>query len=258
MKRTDVRHRRPILGALILLAAVGAAGATTPDALFEQGNAAYEAGRYDEAVEAYTHVLAYGVQDPRAHYNLANAQFKAGRLGPAILQYERALRLAPGDDDIRDNLEFARRLIRDRVEDSPVPYPIAAARGLLDAMPVGLVTGLLLSFYWVGVGALGALCLVRREAIRRGLGYGALGALLIAVVAAGALAWKVHDIEADHAIVMRDRADVLSGPAEDNTVLFTVHEGTRLEVRNRRDGWIQVSLPNALSGWIAAATVEPV
>ncbi len=63
---------------------------------------------------------------------------------------------------------------------------------------------------------------------------------------------------APHAIVMADRVDVLSGPSADNTVLFTVHEGTRLEVRNRRDGWFQVSLPNAMSGWVPSGTVEEV
>jgi tetratricopeptide (TPR) repeat protein len=250
---------RRILPALLLLAlSAGVAGATSPDGLFDQGNGAYEAGRYEEAAEAYTRVLAYGVRDPRAHYNLANAYFKLGRIGPAILHYERALRLAPGDEDIRDNLEFARTRIRDRVEAPPMPYPIAAMRRILDTLPAGLVAGLLLGFYWAGAGALGTLWIVRRPEIRRALGYMALAAGVVTLVAAGALLWKTMIFEADHAIVMRDRADVLSGPAEDNTVLFTVHEGTRLEVRNRRGGWIQVSLPNALSGWIASANVEPV
>jgi tetratricopeptide (TPR) repeat protein len=244
--------------ALILAFASGDAGATSPDALFEQGNGAYEAGRYEEAVDAYARVLAYGVRDPRAHYNLANAFFKLGRLAPAILHYERALRLAPGDVDIRDNLEFARTRIRDRVEEAPVPYPVAAARRLLDALPMALVTGFLLAFHWLGAASLGALWWVGRPALRRALGYGALGAGLLAAVAAGALLWQAQVLEADRAIVMSDRADVLSGPAADNTVLFSVHEGTRLEVRNRREGWIQVSLPNALSGWIAAASIEPV
>jgi uncharacterized protein YgiM (DUF1202 family) len=57
---------------------------------------------------------------------------------------------------------------------------------------------------------------------------------------------------------MEEKVDVLSGPAADNTVLFTVHEGTRLEVRNRRDGWYQVSLPNAMSGWVPSGAVEQV
>jgi uncharacterized protein YgiM (DUF1202 family) len=72
------------------------------------------------------------------------------------------------------------------------------------------------------------------------------------------MAYAIRQAGAPRAVVMEDRADVLSGPADDNTVLFTVHEGTSLEVRNVRDGWYQVSLPNALSGWIRADDVETV
>jgi uncharacterized protein YgiM (DUF1202 family) len=81
---------------------------------------------------------------------------------------------------------------------------------------------------------------------------------LCALLAAGGLFYKIQAVTAAQAIVMTDRVDVLSGPSADNTVLFTVHEGTLLEVRNRRDGWYQVSLPNSMSGWIPSVSVERV
>jgi len=36
----------------------------------------------------------------KLYYNLGNAYFKDDRIGKAILYYNRALRLAPGNDDI--------------------------------------------------------------------------------------------------------------------------------------------------------------
>ena len=104
----------------------------------------------------------------------------------------------------------------------------------------------------------GALLVARDETRRRLLGYALLGGSLVLLIAGGGLAYRVRQDYAKQAIVMQDRVDVLSGPASDNTVLFTVHEGTRLEVRNRLDGWCQVSLPNSLSGWVPAASVEEV
>jgi tetratricopeptide (TPR) repeat protein len=255
---------RPASVAIASFLALGAsaltspATASTPRELFQSGNSAYEQGKFQEAADAYEKIIAYGVVDPRVLYNLANAEFKLGRLGAAILHYERALRLDPSDRDVRDNLEFARGLIRDRVPESEIPYPVKAVKVALDAVPADLLMIVFLCLYYVTAGLVGALPLVTRDVRRRVLAYGAAAAGLCALLAGGALLYTIQGRTAAHAIVMTDRVDVLSGPSADNTVLFTVHEGTRLEVRNRRDGWYQVSLPNAMSGWVPSASVERV
>jgi tetratricopeptide (TPR) repeat protein len=251
-------RRAALVVAALLAAASGGAGAATPGELFAQGNEAYRAGRYEEAASAYQRILDGGVRDPRVHYNLGNAFFKLGRLGAAILHYERAVRLDPSDRDARENLEFARGLIRDRVPEPEIPYPVQALKGIVDALSIDRVTlGFLLPYLLAG-GLLGGLPLAHGYARRRALGYGAAAAGVVALLAGGAFAYKAHDVTSERAIVMQDRVDVRSGPAQDNTVLFTLHEGTRLMVRNKREGWCQISLPNALSGWVPAATLEPV
>jgi tetratricopeptide (TPR) repeat protein len=256
-----MRLSRPALATLLTVWALAPGSgvlASTPRELFQNGNDLYEQGRFQEAADAYEKIVRYGVADPRVLYNLANADFKLGRLGAAILYYERALRLDPSDQDVRDNLEFARGLIRDRVPEAEIPYPVQAAREVLDAFPIDLLSVIFLGVYFVAGGLVGVLPLTSGATRRRGLGYAAAAAGLCAILAGGALFYKIQDRMAAHAIVMADRVDVLSGPSADNTVLFTVHEGTRLEVRNRRDGWFQVSLPNAMSGWVPSGTVEGV
>lgn len=259
-----MRGVRGTARAALLLAVLGAAPpvrvvlATTPGALLEQGNDAYAQGRFEDAARAYEAIPGYGIRDPRVHYNLGNALFKLGRLGPAILQYERALRLDPSDDEARANLEFARGRIRDRVVPADLPYPVAVITRFLERRHPDGLTWLFLLLYFLAAGLLGAIPVTRGSVARRILLYGAVSAALLTALAGAGTAWVIRQTTAPRAIVMRDRADVLSGPAEDNTVLFTVHEGTGLEVRNTRDGWHQVSLPNALSGWIRADAVERV
>jgi tetratricopeptide (TPR) repeat protein len=243
---------------LLVLAGTSPARASRASELFESGNDAYEKGRYEEAARAYETILSYGLRDPRVHYNLGNTYFKTGRLGPAILHYERALRLDPADREVRDNLVLARGLIRDRLEEPEIPYPLKALSGALDGLSTGMVTGVFLAFYLAAGGLAGAVLAARGDTRRRLLAYAALAAGLGAVIAGGGLGYKIRAGTRNEAIVMQDRVDVRSGPAEDNTVLFTVHEGTRMEVRNRLEGWYQVSLPNALSGWVPAGTVEKV
>jgi tetratricopeptide repeat protein/SH3 domain-containing protein len=249
------------LGVLLMLCGVAPlsrAFATTPAELFQGGNSAYEQGKFQEAAEAYERVLGYGVADPRVLYNLANAYFKLGKLGPAILNYERALRLDPSDQDARDNLELARGQIRDRVEEAEIPYPIKVVQDSLDIVPVDALSAVFLCLYAIACGLAGCLPFTTGGGRRRLLGYSAAAVGVLALVAGGALVETIQTRTAARGIVMTDRVDVLSGPSAENTVLFTVHEGTRLELRNRRDGWLQVSLPNAMSGWIPAGMVERV
>jgi len=232
--------------------------AASPDELFAQGNDAYEAGRFDDAVAAYERILAYGLEDARVRYNLGNGYFRLNRPGPAILNFERAHRLDPADRETRDNLELARGMIRDRVVAVEIPYPIQVVKTALQTTSTDGVAFVFLAVYLLAGGLLGAMWVTRDYVRRRLLAYGALALGLCAVIAAAAFVYRMQVESADLAIVMQDRVDVRAGPAADNTVLFTVHEGTRLEIRNRLSGWYQVSLPNALSGWIPAAMVEEV
>jgi len=252
--------RLALAGLLIVcgLAPLSPALATTPAELFQGGNSAYEQGRFREAAEAYEKIVGYGVADPRVLYNLANAYFKLGKLGPAILNYERALRLDPSDQDARDNLELARGQIRDHVEEAEIPYPVKVVQDSLDTVPVDALSAVFLCLYFITCALVACLPLTGGEARRRLLGYAAAAAGVLALLAGGAFVESIQSRTAARAIVMTDRVDVLSGPSAENTVLFTVHEGTRLEVRNRRDGWYQVSLPNAMSGWIPSGMVERV
>ena len=73
------------------------------------GNAAYGEGRYREAIEIYAQLIGeYGLS-PELLHNLANSYVGAGEQGRAILHYLQGLRIAPGDDDLRADLELIRQ-----------------------------------------------------------------------------------------------------------------------------------------------------
>jgi tetratricopeptide (TPR) repeat protein len=252
--------RAILLGIALLAAPCGArplrAGAM--EDLFEKGNAAFEGGRFDAAATSYEKILDSGLKDPRVMYNLGNAYFKLGRLGDAILQYERALRLSPGDRETRENLALALGQIRDRVTEPELQYPIRVVRETIERVPPDPLAIVFLLLYTAGALLVGGFLVSRSWVRRRLLGYGALFMGLLAATSGAALLYKVRAASLDVAIVMEDKVDVRSGPGEENTILFTVHEGTRMELRNRLEPWMQVSLPNGLSGWVPSSAVERV
>jgi tetratricopeptide (TPR) repeat protein len=119
--------------------AAAAQAGDSPQGLFDRAGSDYHEGRFDEAAKGYEAIVARGIDDARVHYNLANAYFKLGRLGPAILEYERSLRLDPTDGEARDNLVLARGLLRDKVTEPEMQYPVRVLKETLETVPAGVV-----------------------------------------------------------------------------------------------------------------------
>lgn len=80
-----------------------------PVARFNEGSALYQSQEFQRAMEAFLEA-AEGA-DPEwqadALYNLGNALIRQQQPGPAAEAYKRALRLDPGDQDAKHNLELA-------------------------------------------------------------------------------------------------------------------------------------------------------
>lgn len=234
------------------------ARAETPEELFDRGNTAYEAGRFGEAVEAYRGALRYGIRDARLEYNLANAEFKQGRLGRAILHYQRALRLDPTEEDARRNLELVESYRVDRVEPAELAGVVRWVRELQERLGPDRHAIAVLVLVWA-ISALVAWCSSRPGGWNAAAGW--LVATLVAVLVLAAVSWRLtyQRLEGQAlAVVLDEAVQVLAGPGENNATLFTVHEGLTVEVRADRGGWLQVSLPNGLNGWLRREAVERV
>ncbi len=86
-----------------------------------------------------------------------------------------------------------------------------------------------------------------------------LGIVMLLVTAA---AWTLASytegrIRANtEAIIMADRVDVKTSPAPDATSAFVLHAGTKVVIRNRNDGWIEIRLANGNVGWMPADALE--
>ncbi len=107
------------------------AGTNSPELRYNLGTAYLRLGRYDEAEENFR--AALDAVDPslrqRTYYNLGSRFLEAARsgnsgeagalLGAAVDAYQRALRLQPGDDQAKWNLELALREAESRSRNGP-------------------------------------------------------------------------------------------------------------------------------------------
>ena len=85
-------------------------------ALYEQVNTQYNEGNYEAAITKYENILDNGKHSAELYFNLGNAHYKLNHIAPSIYYYEKALLLDPNDQELKNNIGFARNMTIDAIE----------------------------------------------------------------------------------------------------------------------------------------------
>jgi tetratricopeptide (TPR) repeat protein len=252
---------RPIVLAMLLagaaIPAASAADAAIADRVFSGANQSYQKGDFGAAERGYHDLLRAGVDSGSVYYNLGNACFKQKRLGEAIYYWQKAKRRMPADRDVLENLELANLMIVDRIELPTAAFPVRLASRLVNLLTVAQESWLVLVLFSAANVLFGAYLLAGnwRVAFRSLVGAALSASLLL--LFGSSLAWKLYcESRMREGIVVEARADVRSGPGNDNVTVFTVHEGIQVQIRGAAGDWYQVLLPNGWSGWVPARSVR--
>lgn len=223
--------------------------------LFAEANAQYAEGNYAEAAESYRQVLA---EQPSAevYYNLGNACFKQGELSQSILAYERALRLRPSYKDAQYNLKFAQSRIVDNIEDTNSFFVSNWLKAVRNSL--GERTWMWLSVALFLLTLTGAMLFAFSRVVwlRKTAFYTAIVALVISI-AACANAGSLHkrDTLRAEAVITQGIVNAKSSPDRSGTDLFTLHEGTKVVIKEQLGNWCNIHVGNNI-GWIPLTTLE--
>ena len=204
--------KAPVLAILLLLAlplSQARAAESYPDSLWNAGVAAYTEGDFASALQDWEDVRATGLMSKELYYNLGNAYFKTGEMAQSILWYERALKLDPSDADIRHNLEYARSLTQDRIEEVPEIFFEQWGHAMCYLLPSNTWAVLCLVFLAAAI-AMALLFLLGSTAGRRRVGFFVgIACLLFAFLGWDFAQWQRQEALAqDRAIVMRPVSSV--------------------------------------------------
>ena len=221
---------------------------------FDAANAAYADGRYEEAAAMYQTLLDEQ-PDATLYYNLGNARFKQGELAQAILNYERALRLKPNYKDAQYNLAFAQSRITDNIVEQDF-FLSSWARTMRNSLSERTWWSTSIGLFICALIALLLFLLGRELWLRKTAFHVAWIALLFSLIAglnAGSL--RQSNTLRNEAIITQGVVNVKSSPDRSATDLFTIHEGTKVTIRETLGEWVNVSV-GSNEGWMKAAHLE--
>jgi tetratricopeptide (TPR) repeat protein len=245
-----------LLGLIILSGADLSRAALDQELRMAEGSVLYEAGNFDGAAAVWESLAREGLEDSRLRYNLGNAHFQQGKIGRAILNYRRALRLAPRNEELRDNLDLARSRRADG-ESAQFGGGFLSARwrGLRDLLSTGEFAVIGLILLWIGT-ALLLLGILRPNQWRRLRWPLIIIALLLPLASIAAWTAEWQDWSGREAVLLAPVVTVSSGPGDDFVTLFEIHEGAELRIKEERGAWVRVSLGDELEGWIPRGSFE--
>ncbi len=215
---------------------------------FAQGNVAFAAGKYADAIHEYEALQAKGECSVPLLYNLANACYRDGRIGAAILNYERAQWFAPGDPDIRANLQFARRSAG-LFEPAP-----GAMEKVADFLSLN-------AWAWIFTLLLALLCASQiLRMLRRGAAGNARPVTLLLALACGISLAAVFTrmMETNRAVIISPETPLMVAPLEGSPSSYALAAGSLVRVDKQRDHFLFVRTEEGRRGWISDTHLEPV
>lgn len=225
----------------------------------QQAESMYREGKYREAADAYTQMLAGGKESAALYYNLGNCFYKMGENTDAILNYERSLLLNPADEMARYNLKLAQNGVVDKIEVLPELFLLRwykAVETHFSADQWGYISvGLFILFL-----VLSALFFYSSSAWIKKTGFA--GGIFILLFCVWSVVFAVKQNyriqEREYAIVITPSVTVKGAPDVSGTELFLIHEGLKVKVVGALGDWYNIRLADGNEGWVAKPDLEKI
>lgn len=222
-----------------------------------EGDSAYMRNDFAAAIEIYEALLQNG-EAPEVYYNLGNSYYKSGDIARAILNYERALLLAPGNADIRANLEVARAKTIDKVTPVPEIFFVAWTKSLINCLSVDAWAKYGIAFFLLLLVSLALFFFSKQTRWKKAGFFCGLVCLVFTIVCnVFAAQQKSALTQRNKAIIVAPSVTVRSTPSESGTSLFVLHEGCKVEIKdNTMHEWKEITLEDGKVGWVPASDIE--
>jgi len=247
---------------LFIFAFVCSINALASNTILAEAEEAFRSGDYARSIELYEAIIAQELAEnnrvsAQLHYNLGNAYFRNNELGRAILNFERALLLSPGDSDIRHNLRFARAHTVDRIEPAGIVFLTNWISGVRNIFNSNQWARIAIVFFLLFIGCIAVFLFVRLIWARQMAFYAGIVFVLL-MIAANVFAFRQKDerVNREFAIVMPSGISVNASPDANSNLLFQLHEGTRVRIRNSDGDWYEIEIENGSVGWTRKQNVE--
>lgn len=227
--------------------------------IFSEGIKHYNEGEYGKAISSFMTILENGQHSSSLYFNLGNSFYKINDVANSIFYYEKALLLSPNDKDIVDNLSFSKNMLIDKIEILPTNQLKQFSNYLLGLLNVNkwLYLGLIILY----ISALFFLLYFFNSisSLKKNYFITSIVSLFFAVFFFSAGITKNLNQKSNlFAIIFDEKIDFRSEPNYRSEVLFNLHEGTKVLIKEELNDWVFVEIQDGNKGWIETQSIKKI
>ena len=249
--------KKLILILLIISFSLLLIGESKIDEMFQNALNEYETKNYESALRDFLSVENEGLINADLFYNIGNCYFRLHQIGRSILYYKKALKIESDHASARKNLEFALTLTKDKQEIGSEDVIRSFREKLFDSISINLLAVIALIIFGLII-LLTCFMIVyyrNRERTVPIFMTTVLIFFLLIFLLLGFLKWRAYHFQIE-GVILTTSAIGYSGPSEDFTRVFTIHEGMIFEIEREEGNWSLIKLSNGLGGWVNKETFE--
>ncbi|WP_242130889.1 tetratricopeptide repeat protein [Aestuariivivens marinum] len=221
------------------------------EVLFNEANTLYNDGKYAESIDIYNRILGSGKHSAELYFNLGNAHYKLNNIAPSIYFYEKALQLSPNDEDIKNNLAFAKNMTIDDID-------IIPETGFVKVL--NNITHYFSFDSWAKTTVVFVFCFVilflvyyfAYGSLKKRIAFMSSMVSLFLFFISIALAFHKYNLDRKDrpAIVFVSESKVKSEPNSRSEELFRLHEGAKVQILDTINDWKKIKLTDGKTGWV--------
>jgi len=222
-----------------------------PQDLLKKANKAYNKQNFEEALNYYSQILHHGLVSSELYYNIGNSYYRMGKIGYAILNYEKALKLSPGDDDIKHNLSVANSHTVDKIEELPKLFLIEWWDSLVMLFSVNTWAFIFILFFVIFLTLIGFYYYYRYSKYQKPLFFLATFNLIILFFVLTLFIVRFNDERSnEYGILLETSANVKVSPDFEANDAFIIHEGIKFKIEDKVENWTKIKLRDGKIGWL--------
>jgi len=227
--------------------------------VFEKGVKAYEERNYTSALNYFLSLENEGIINSDLYYNIGNTYFRLQEKGKAILYFKKALKVQPNNQNARRNLDFALTIIKDKQVETDSEPISKLWKSLYNSLSLDTFAVILLMNFFFLILIIDIMILRYRKRDKTVPMFVMILLLVFFLLFSvlSYLKWQ-HYHSNDEGVLISSSAIGYSGPDEEFTRVFTIHEGMIFEIEKQENNWSLIKLGNGLGGWIKTGTYERV
>ena len=226
---------------------------------FNNGVDLYNNGKYEEAIVQFKSIIENGEHSETLYFNLGNSFYKINDIANSIYFYEKALILSPKDKDILNNLAYSQNMLIDKIEKLPtnqVSDFFNYISKILN-MQQWVIIGLMLWYIFL-VTFLLYFFNTKTISKKNYFTFSAIFFSLSILFIFNGINRFENKKNTISAIIFENKIDFRAEPNFRSEILFNLHEGTKVIIKEELNQWGLVEISDGNSGWIELKSIKKI